>query len=217
MKNIRREDWESLEPTVYGWGINDVNYKVYTSSIVDGKKVKIVCHYYKDWKEMLKRCLDPVTQTRLPTYRGCTICEEWKYLSNFIKWVDSQPNRDWQNCDLDKDLLFVSNKIYSPETCAYLHPKVNLFLLTSTKIRGCNLIGVSNSNRNKNPFESRCCNPFNNGSSYIGMFCTELDAHKAWQERKHLYACQLADLQEDTRVADALRQRYAPDKDWTKA
>jgi len=44
-----------------------------------------------------------------------------------------------------------------------------------------------------------------------------LDAHLAWKQQKHEYACLLADLQEDSRVADALRQRYAPDKDWTKA
>jgi hypothetical protein len=52
-------------------------------------------------------------------------------------------------------------------------------------------------------------------SRHIGYFKTELEAHKAWQARKHEYALQLADLQSDERVAEVLRTKYAPDKDWT--
>ena len=64
-------------------------------------------------------------------------------------------------------------------------------------------------------YRAYCNNPFKDKKLHLGSFITELEAHKAWQAKKHEYALQLADLQEDPRVADALRQRYAPYKDWT--
>jgi hypothetical protein len=65
-------------------------------------------------------------------------------------------------------------------------------------------------------FKGSCGNPFTGEGTYLGYFTDELACHKAWQAKKHEYACQLAELQEDPRVAQALRERYAPDKDWTK-
>jgi hypothetical protein len=157
-----------------------------------------------------------------PTYKGCTVCNEWKYFSNFIKWVDSQPNRDWQNCAPDKDFLVVGNKHYSPDTVIYIPRSLNVFITDRSNNRGHLMLGVTDKsyNSSKSPFEAKCNNPFTEGGyvgRYLGVFATELQAHKAWQAKKHEYACQLADLQQDPRVAKALRERYAPDKDWTKA
>lgn len=222
MKNIRREDWESLEPTVYGWGIVDVNYVIRTTQElprISGKrnrKTLWICPYYTDWASMIERCFGKSFQEKHPTYKGCTIDPDWKYLSNFIKWVDSQPNRDWQNYHLDKDILVEGNKHYGPNTVAYIPVKVNSFVLDRKAVRGRLLLGVNPVESNTNPYCANCSNPLDkNVSNYIGVFKTELEAHKAWQERKHLYACQLADLQQDPRVARALRERYAPDKDWS--
>lgn len=224
MKNVRREDWVTLKPTVYGWGINDVNYTVQVKvelPSVNGKRMRRrvwTCPYYLDWQNIIGRCFDPKVHKRHPTYKDCTVCEEWKYLSNFIAWVDSQPNRDWQSCQPDKDLLTIGNKCYSPETVTYVSPTVNKFLCNSKAIRGDLMLGVSRTSKNKvNPFVAQCKFSTTGGSYYIGTYKTELEAHKAWQAKKHEYACMLAEEQEDPRVADALRQRYAPDKDWTKA
>jgi len=221
---IRKEDWASLKPTVHSAGINDVNYRIQiTETLLDknGKlrqKVTGICPYYDDWRGMVQRCFDHKLQQRNPTYKGCTMCEEWKYFSNFIKWVDSQPNKNWQDCQLDKDLLIKGNKHYSPETTLYLPHNVNVFLIDSAKSRGELMIGVcvEKSNR-KNPFRAQCACRLVSGNKrgYLGLFPTELEAHKAWQAKKHEYACRFADLQDDPRVAQALRERYAPDKDWT--
>jgi hypothetical protein len=214
---------DNIKPTRYGWGVKDVNYavrKYLELPRVNGKQShKLIwsCPYHIIWQNMLKRCFSIKVQEVQTTYVGCTIHEDWKYLSNFIKWVDSQPNRDWQNCQLDKDLLFSGNKIYSPETCVFIPQKLNGFILDSYRSRGLLMLGVSSSKRVKKPFTAQCKNPFSDESSYIGMYTTELEAHKAWQAKKHEYACQLADLQDDPRVAEALRQRYSPDKDWTKS
>ena len=202
---------------VHGWGINDVEYAVTKSAIINGKKKTIwICPYYRDWKGLLDRVFYEKQLQKRPRYRECSVCSDWKYFSNFIKWVDSQPNRDWQNCSPDKDLLLDCNKEYNVETVVYISTKVNNFLLDNNKSRGDLMIGVTPSNTNKNPYKSRCKNPFTKKRENLGNFTTELEAHKAWQAKKHEYACQLADLQDDPRVADALRQRYSEGKDWTK-
>lgn len=224
MKNVRREDWETLKPTVYGWGILDVNYRVRITeelAKVNGKrqrKTTWLCPYYSDWRDIIRRCTDTKFHARYPSYIGCVISEEWGYLSNFIKWVDSQPNRNWKNCIPDKDLLSDGQKYYAPETVLYVTTEVNAFILDNKRIRGQFMLGVSPTNKNKvNPFMAQCKGNIKKVNCYIGTYKTELEAHKAWQAKKHEYACILADKQTDPRVAKALRERYAPDKDWTKA
>ena len=192
----------------FGWGIQDVP----VTQVKPEMKA-----YYTDWREMIRRCYCKKWRERFPSCSGNTVCEEWKYFSNFIKWVDSQPNSDWRNQELDKDILVVDNKVYSPDTCVYVPHSVNKFMTNHTRARGQYMLGVTKCKTSKlNPFTAECQDPLRRFNNYIGIFPTELEAHKAWQAKKHEYACQLADLQNDPRVADALRSHYAPDKDWTK-
>lgn len=202
---------------VCGWGINDVDYTVINrSETVGGKKKIKYCPYYSRWLGMITRCFNPKCHKRQPTYKDCTICEDWKYFSNFIKWVDEQPNKDWINCQPDKDLLVQGNKHYSPETVVFVSKRVNSFITDRNKHRGQYMLGVSYKPKlNVKPYQAKCNDLFTGGQGYLGIFPTELEAHKAWQAKKHEHACKLADLQEDGRVAKALRERYAPDKDWT--
>lgn len=202
---------------IQGWGINDVMYEVCKVEKVDGKK-KIVwtCPYYKDWKGILQRCISKNFHENNPTYTKCSVCEDWKYLSNFIKWVDEQPNRDWQDCQLDKDLLVEGNKHYSPETCIYIPRSLNSFITDAARCRGKHMIGVNVcASSKRNPFMAQCCNYFIGKQEYLGLYPTELEAHLAWKAKKHKFACMLADLQEDERVAKRLREMYSEDQDWT--
>lgn len=200
---------------IYGWGINDVGYDVCKHETVNGKRKCIwMCPYYVKWRSMISRCFNSKYLANKPTYIDCTICEEWKYLSNFIEWVDSQPNKDWVNCQLDKDLLSYG-KCYSPQTCVFVDEITNQFIKESGNSRGYCLLGVCMTTSSIRPYKTQCRNPFNRDDrGYLGTFSNELKAHKAWQAKKHEYACQLAELQQDPRVAKALRERYAPDKDW---
>jgi hypothetical protein len=205
---------------VYGWGINDVNYPVQRYQSINGGSRRFwICPYYQDWKNILERCFSSKLHQRRPTYIGCTIDFNWKHLSGFIKWVDSQPNKDWQNCEPDKDLLGGDNKHYGEGNVVYIPAYLNNFIVSGVSRRGNWMMGVTYKGNSKAPFQAQCANPFGQYKSdgrNLGYFKTELEAHKAWQAKKHGYACQLADLQEDPRVAQALRERYAPDKDWTK-
>lgn len=201
----------------YGWGINDAGYSVTKSETVNGRSKRVwTCPYYKVWRSMLCRCLSDSYKSLYETYNECSVAEEWKYLSSFIKWVDSQPNRDWQDCNLDKDILVRDNKIYSPETCIFISANINRFVIDSNKIRGQFFLGVCPNRQGcRNEYQVYCNNPYTKKQEYLGVFDNELHAHKVWQAKKHTHACMLAEEQPDPRVAKALRERYAPDKNWT--
>ena len=136
----------STPKLVYGVGINDADYVVKeweTIGYVKGKrKQKIVweCPYYRVWVNMLKRCYSTKYKEIRPTYEGCVVSDEWLTFSNFKSWMDCQ---DWEGKQLDKDILFERNKIYSADTCVFVTPMVNSFTTDSGAARGEWMIGVN--------------------------------------------------------------------------
>ncbi len=209
---------KNLKPTIQGFGIKDVDYVVakYEDNGKQKRRRVWICSYYCKWKDMIVRCSNKRYLEKYPSYKGCSVYEDWRYLSKFIEWVDNQPNKDWTTCHLDKDFLVKGNKVYSPETCVFISSKVNTFITDRGGDRGECMIGVLRQpNLKINPYISRCSNPFTNKREHLGCYPTEIEAHLAWQSRKHELALQLAEIQVDTRVASRLREIYAPDKDWS--
>ena len=184
---------------IHGVGINDADY------VVAKRKVGWVCPFYRTWKHMLGRCYDTKIQERHPTYKGCTVSEEWLTFSNFRAWMAAQ---DWEDKHLDKDILFEGNKVYSPETCVFVSQMVNNFTIDRGNDRGEWLIGVYR-NKPTEKFRSRCRNPFSGDQEHLGLFTCELEAHEAWLKRKLELAHELSAIQEDSRVAEALINRYS--------
>ena len=116
--------------------------------------------------------------------------------------------QDFEGKQLDKDLLFVGNKVYSPETCIFVSPMVNSFTLDSGAARGEWLIGVS-WHKQTEKFVAHCSNPFTKKLEHLGLFTCEQQAHEAWLKRKNALAHELAAIQTDPRVAKALTERYS--------
>lgn len=198
---------------LFGIGINDASYVTQKYEYIDGRtpsgirKRKSVwkCPYYVKWKSMIERCYSTKYLETRPTYRGCTVCEEWLLFSNFREWMLTQ---DWEGNQLDKDLLFLGNKIYSPETCCFISGTINSFLLGG-KISNT-MVGVT-SPKGMDYYLAHCgANPSSGRENYIGLYPSEVEAHLAWKKRKHEYACQLVDSENvtDSRVVEALRNRY---------
>lgn len=204
---------------IYGWGVNDSTYVTEHKAIVDGVyKTVWRCPVYQDWRNILERGFCPTYKTKRPTYKDVTVSEDFKSFMSYRYWVlNVQPNKDWKNCIPDKDILIYENKIYSPDTIVYVNKELNTFVTDANANRGKYMIGVVDFRpENKyRPYRARCCNPFVGKQEHLGYFPTEMEAHKAWQAKKHEHALRLAEEQEDPRVADALRKRYAPDTDWT--
>ena len=98
---------------VYGVGTNDAWYMIETTA--GGETY--CCGYYQRWVAMLRRCYSKQMHRKFPTYKDCTVCDEWITFSNFRKWMETQ---DWQGKELDKDILFPGNKHYSPDNCVFV-------------------------------------------------------------------------------------------------
>lgn len=107
---------------VYGVGINDSNFIVYSRSVSGGQNV---CPYYRRWKDMLGRCYSKKFQKRNSSYIGVSVCKEWHKFTTFKSWMES---KDWHGMHLDKDLKVHGSKVYSPETCTFIPPYLNKIL-----------------------------------------------------------------------------------------
>lgn len=186
---------------VAGVGINDADYEV--SFNTPGRKV--ICPFYQTWADMIKRCYGAKAQDRNPSYQGCTVAPIWFLFSEFKGWMLQQ---SYEGKDLDKDILFPGNKIYSPDTCAFVSRNINIFVTDSGSRKGEWPIGVHRQTVGKK-FVAQCRDPLTGKGQHLGCFSDPELAHEAWRARKHEHACAYADQQTDPRVAAALRNRYA--------
>lgn len=191
---------------VYGIGVNDLNYNVSEYKVVEGKQVLIwSCPFYNRWKEILRRCYSDKFKSKYPSYLDSYCIEEWCVASLYKQWMEQQ---DWVGKHLDKDILYANNKVYSPETCAFVLPQTNTFVVGDNKADKYTL-GVYKKNNNK--FRAVIGNPFTGKVDHLGYFKSIKDAHEAWRKGKELFALQLADLENDQRVKEALSKRYKQD------
>lgn len=199
---------------VHGVGVNDSSYAVVkyeTVGYVNGKRKQKqvwMCPYYRTWRNMLERCYIAKFQERQPTYKGCTVTEDWLTFSNFRKWMRAQ---NWEGLQLDKDILFEGNKVYSPDRCVFVTSMVNKFTTDSRAARGKWPIGVY-WHKERGKFLAQCNNPFTKKQEHLGLFTCEQEAHNAWRKRKLELAHELAAIQTDPRVAKALIERYSNPK-----
>lgn len=195
---------------VFGVAFNDADYDITRYDVVlskDGERKRKqvwMCPFYRTWVEMLRRCCSEKLKAKRPTYKLCTVCDEWLTFSNFKVWMEAQ---DYEGKQLDKDLLFQGNKVYSPTTCVFVSRAVNAFVIESNASRGEYLIGVS-WHKAIQKFMATCSNPISKKGETIGYFTSEVEAHQAWLKRKLQHAKMLAAEHDDPRVAKALVERY---------
>lgn len=192
---------------VQGVGTNDADYTVAKFETNGKRKQKQVwvCPFYRAWRDMLRRCYSEKLQESRPTYKGCTVSAEWLTFSNFKIWMETQ---NFEGMELDKDLLFEGNKVYSADTCVFVTQMVNKFATDCGAARGEWLIGVCWSKKS-GKFQAHCSNPFTKKLEHLGRFTCEQEAHETWLKRKLELAHELAAIQSDPRVAKALVDRYS--------
>ena len=123
---------------IHGVGIND-----YEGSV--GRSGNVIPSYHC-WHGMLRRCYDPKSHIKRPTYIGCSVSDEWKYFSNFKKWYDINYIEGFE---LDKDILVEGNKVYSKETCRFIPPYINTILNDHRSVKRNLPRGVSENKPNE--------------------------------------------------------------------
>lgn len=180
-------------------GVNDATEAI--TRKVDGKRVWM-CPIYKKWQSMFMRCYNQATHKNQPTYSECYVHESWHRFSTFKKWMLSQ---EWEGKHLDKDLLVIGNRVYSEDTCVFVNRLTNLFIVDRCKARGKYKIGTS---RIGDKFQSHCRDPFKRYKEYLGCFKTEQEAHEVWLAKKLEYAYEVAMLENDVRVKEAIINKY---------
>ncbi len=126
-------------PSVYGVGYCGAGPYPLSHSKT-GKKTNTPA--YEVWLCRMKSCYGDVKYKHL--YVGATICEEWHNFQNFAKWYYKQEKLYGKGGNVDKDLLHLGNKHYSPETARYIPKAVNsLFTGTSGKTAGVHFCNSS--------------------------------------------------------------------------
>lgn len=136
---------------------------------------------YRAWTNMIRRCYDKEIQKKYPTYRGCSVCDEWKCFQNFADWY----YKNWyeipgQRMHLDKDILKKGNRVYCPENCCFVPQEINELFGNKTD-RSFDLpVGVDADKYGK--YRARCSNGTSN--SHIAMFNTPEEAFLAYKEAK---------------------------------
>ena len=179
---------------VYGIGINDANYSI--RPVTNRKKT--MCPFYSKWSNMLKRCYSKKYQSKKPTYIGCIVAKEWHSFMTFRTWMIKQ---NWRGNEIDKDILKLGNKIYSPETCTFVPKKINMLLNINYNARGEFPLGVL--------WIDSCCRfkaqiTINGKNKFLGHFKTESEASMAYKKAKSEYIRKSAFEQSDYFIAKAL-------------
>ena len=152
------------------------------------KDNKSTSYIYKLWREMIRRCYNPKCLERRPTYQGCSVCEEWKYFSNFEKWVLSQEYYT-EGYQLDKDVLVKGNKMYSPDTCCLIPREINIQLSghykKTSQPKGVFL-------QKNGTYSVHCASP-RYKSGFVGTFNSEIEAFNAYKKAKEQRLKELAE------------------------
>lgn len=162
----------------------------------------------KVWNSMIQRCGDEKLHALEETYRGCSLCDDWKKFSNFYLWFCNNyyelPNEKVQ---LDKDILVKGNKVYSPETCCFVPHTINSLFTKSNKGRGDTPIGVSWINRDR-VYRAQC----NNGHKKrvgLGDYHNAQDAFNAYKTYKEKVIKQIADDYKDVISQNVYEAMYS--------
>lgn len=160
---------ENSKKIIYGFGINDYDKSV---------KVKNRHIYsYSLWRGIIRRGYDNNVKVRQPTYQDCSVCDEWRYFSNFKRWFDENYVEGYV---LDKDILVKGNKIYSPETCCFVPEEINVIFTKRQRYRGKYPIGVHKDRKSYIASVSQY-----GTKKYIGSFKTEKEAYNAYKKLKN--------------------------------
>lgn len=180
-QKCRKCTFENQKKLVFGKGLNDM----YNAS-----KHKS----YSFWIQMLRRCYNEQKLLKEPTYRGCSVCDEWLTFSNFYNWFNNHYVKDWH---LDKDILVKGNKEYSPDKCCFVPQGVNNLLTKRQNHRGNFPIGVHQTSDNG----YRIIVSKEGRFSRIGKFRAIEDAFNAYKKAKE---------EQIKRIADKYKKQLEP-------
>ena len=188
---VKGEIKSHFTPSVYGVGTTGLE------STVDENSEKL--DSYVCWQSMLERCYSAKCQEKYPTYKGCSVCDDWLYYPNFKKWYDENYYEvKNKTSHLDKDILVKGNKVYSPDTCVFAPSFINTLFTKSKNGRGELPIGVYYDKKYKK-YKAQL-SVFKDGKKtrkHLGYFDTADEGFEAYKKAKEEYIKEVADEYKD--------------------
>lgn len=113
---------------VCGVGINDKSLCGPTCTPRSSPTGKTYLPDYDMWKGMLIRCFSEKEKLRRPGSKNPTCDDMWLYRHKFQEWYFSHEtfkDINGNTLHLDKDILFINNHIYGPDTSLLVPNYVN--------------------------------------------------------------------------------------------
>ena len=173
---------------------------------VNGNRLK----EYNLWQALLGRCYCDKFHVKCPTYKDCSVSDNFKYYPYFKSWCQQQIgfgclDDKGNHFELDKDLLIKGNKVYSEDTCCFIPREINVALIYNQTKKGKHPIGVSYSKVN-NKFVVYV-KKGDGSREYLGYFEDASVAFLAYKASKEAYLKELANKWKDKidpRVYEAL-------------
>lgn len=163
---------------------------IYEVGINDGEIDAVHTRIYQIWHGMIMRCYNDKAQEKNNAYRGVSVCEDWLTFSSFLKWVESSESGYRDDYDIDKDILGKDAKLYSPDTCCFVHPRINKLLIKQGRrtYKGMDLpLGVTFS---KGRYIAYCS--YGDKIKNLGSFLNPDDAFVAYKTAKESYIKEVA-------------------------
>ena len=179
------DDWSSkqMKPVLYGLGYHGMLY-------VNSKE-----EAYTRWHGMVSRCYSVAVHNWYPDYEGCTVCKEWLNYSNFKLWYEERKKEIGifdERFDLDKDILFKGNKLYSPETVCLVPKIINTLFINCRTARGIYPVGVYKEDK-----VYRACMTFAGKNVDLGRSDTVEGAFQKYKEYKEKIIKEMAEKYKD--------------------
>lgn len=156
---------EKRKHVLYGVAIND---------LINQSRTKP----YKIWNEMIRRCYGCTDNAK--KYDFCKIDDSWLIFSNFKKWYEDNYIEGYE---MDKDLLFSEELIYSPKTCVFIPKELN------TALRWYNTVNKETPNgidfhKANNKYRVRIRNNILNKTEFLGEFESISKSFDVYRNRK---------------------------------
>ena len=128
---------------------------------------------YYTYIGMLRRCYTETDESyKYYGAKGATVCAEWKEsYETFRDWALANGYEEHLVLDKDAKQANTANKIYSPDTCVFIHKTSNASIKSSRNTSG--YIGVSFHTESK---KYTAVVAFNRVQNYLGLFDTALEA-----------------------------------------
>ena len=180
----------------YGVGINDVMIPYFTRT-----------RTWRTWNGIIRRTgkRDPNMHS-YEAYKDCTLDPRWYKLSAFKEWVEQWD--DYENKEVDKDILIPGNLEYGPDTCLMVRRVVNAWFKPTVKgdlPRGVSWNSGWKKGKSPNPYRAQIT-PIGGKRTALGVYATIEESSAVFEKARKEQIKVLIETETDPKVKNAIME-----------